>query len=1733
MKKGKLIRYLSILLFILFCVQSAPLYAASMEDYCLVPPYVKRDVAPNIMMLMDVSEDMNGPAYPGTYVPYDASDPIHTTKTGYFNPPGCYEVDGTKFVEAYKSTSPNISYTFTDPCPSSAPFRGNLMNWATMSKFDILEKVIIGGNTTSKQSNAHTLGGISGTWTDRTYGGCVFRMDAGKFIITETSPDACPLLFSTPEPIASLKNAPDNIFVAMRNTGDRVAAAEISGDLKNVSSGLSGITKKIVDFALNIWNNIHFVSEAEAADCTITDTVFNSTATVGLQYSFTMTASPTTGAGDFVWTFTPAAPCSWLPAPVISGNKSQTATATGTPDSTTACTFTVTAKRPSTSSICTAPPAISKTITPYCPSAPIIDTASLDPGYVGQAYSGSAMSGRPVNGTWSATGLPPGLSMSSAGVISGTPTTCSPPGVPYNVLVTYTDAAPCSSVATSKTLSMTITNGLAITQPAGTSLSDGQTTQPYTYQLLGSGGTGSYTWSISSYCADASPPPLNCLPFGLSLDAGTGLISGTPVFGQGGQTFNFRVTLTDQSTGCSMPYKDVTLHLEIWSTALNINSLCPPAAIKRDPYSYTVTAQSGTLPYLWSLDGGTCNGTTCTGGGLPAGISLNQATGVISGTAPNTTSSNPIRIRVTDSAATPATAIQDCTFQVVASIVLKLTNFGALRVDMIEEDFTDSNGNDIYDSGTSDTFDLADDLNGNGKWDGKKGVFQKYYSSTDPKARWGLTNYNNSGVSIQPSGCIPVSPASSFYTNFQNIQIRNSQLSDGLYADISYYGQGHFTGAPASDPYAGNCGDPIDNMKCRKNFVLIITAGANVAGSNFNKPTCTSVTNYNAPLVQNGCFGFNTDLRDDKDGKQSVLTYIVNTMGTAHNNILQDAADAGGGKFYNAATASDLEAQLDQAFKDILGRAASGTAASVLASGEGQGANLVQAVFYPRTQKIQAGGIFDTEVSWIGRLTNLWYYVDPFFQNSSIREDTTQESPYRKLNLANDYAAQLYFDSAAEQAKATLCEDTNGDGSIDDDKNGTCDSIKPTVTLENLKNLWEAGLELWRRDLSASPRTIYTTTGSDSDSDGHPDRILFSEGNAAALQTYLQAADANEAQAIIKYMHGEDNPVVSGTTYPYRERSTGINLNGDTGDMDTNDPGESAKVWKLADVLNSTPKIASWIPLNTYDQVYGDTSYGTYLNSSDYQNRGMMFAGANDGMLHAFKLGSLNLPSHNSAAPICSFVSKDVACLSGTELGKEVWAFIPKNALPYLKYYVDQGYCHIYSVDLTPYVFDASIGTGSPDISNDPKPNDGTTWRTIVIGGMRFGGACKPKNVNCSTATPDSVCAPTTEASGASVGYSSYFALDITVQDTPILLWEFSDSELGFTTTGPSVVKIGTDRNKNGKWFVVFGSGPTGPISADAQQFLGKSDQPLKLFVFDLKQGPGTNNTNVIKIPTGIEYAFAGSMLNATHDFNLDYQDDAIYIPYVKKDPIAGTWTQGGVGRLLTNGSSSPGASPGGWAWSKVIDNIGPVTSSVVRLQHKTKKTLWLFFGTGRYYFEQVSTVDDQDGQRHLFGITEPCFENGALSSGCVTSRTIGQLTPVNLAGTSGVSDPEGWYIILDASAGSYRAERVITDPLSTTTGLVFFTTYKPYNDVCSYGGKSFIWSVKYDTGAAPGALLKGMALLQVSTGSIEQVNLSTAFTEKGERRTSALEGVPPTSQGLSLMSTPPPVKRTIHIRER
>ena len=71
--------------------------------------------------------------------------------------------------------------------------------------------------------------------------------------------------------------------------------------------------------------------------------------------------------------------------------------------------------------------------------------------------------------------------------------------------------------------------------------------------------------------------------------------------------------------------------------------------------------------------------------------------------------------------------------------------------------------------------------------------------------------------------------------------------------------------------------------------------------------------------------------------------------------------------------------------------------------------------------------------------------------------------------------------------------------------------------------------------------------------------------------------------------------------------------------------GSDNNVWKLGDVVNSTPRIVASVPLNKYDTVYNDTTYKSFIDNTNYKNRGMVFTGGNDGMLHAFRLGKLEL----------------------------------------------------------------------------------------------------------------------------------------------------------------------------------------------------------------------------------------------------------------------------------------------------------------------------------------------------------------------------------------------------------------------------------------------------------------------------------------------------------------------------
>lgn len=804
--------------------------------------------------------------------------------------------------------------------------------------------------------------------------------------------------------------------------------------------------------------------------------------------------------------------------------------------------------------------------------------------------------------------------------------------------------------------------------------------------------------------------------------------------------------------------------------------------------------------------------------------------------------------------------------------------------------------------------------------------------------------------------------------------------------------------------------------------------------------------------------------------------------------------------FFEADNGESLKSSLISALNDILRRASSGTAASVLASSEGSGANILQSVFYPKR-------MFDnTEISWTGEMQNLWYYIDPYLQNASLREDTNSNDI---LDFIDDYSIEFFFDTVTDFKTKVRRYSINTDGS----RKAQIDEIP----LEEVKNLWEAGSLLFQRNLSTSPRKIYTTINGTSFLANN-----FATTNSGALYTYLDAADATEAEKIIRYVHGFDQTGC-------RKRTATIS--------------GVTEVWKLGDIVSSTPKIQSSIPANTYHlhapDGYSDATYLDYIRSSAYLNRGMAYVGGNDGMLHAFKFGTLQQTWSGQKTDEKATLSNPDA---STALGSEVWSFIPKNALPYLKYLLDINYCHLNFVDLPSLVVDASISGESTDTKT------ASSWKTVLIGGMGLGGASKGSGNSCAVGSTGTC----VKAPMADVGYSSYFAIDVTDPASPQLLWEFSDPNLGFSTSGPAIVRIG-DPAKNGKWFAVFASGPTGAIDTTYHQFLGKSDQNLRLFILDLETG------SVVKtIETTLSEAFGGSLSSAVIDVDKGnptsssrYSDDVLYLGYTQKDSSTSAWTKGGVLRLVTMGDPNPA----NWKYSSVISGVGPVTSSIAKLQDRKKKELWLYFGTGRYFYRYEDTVDDALGKRALYGFKEPCYTTSNTidteSASCSPITNPGSVLH-DQSGTSpasGLSTGKiGWYINLGtakksdgtteattAAEAANGAERVITDPLAVFSGVVFFITYVPSADVCASGGKTYVWAVKYNLGnAVPG--MKGKVVTQVSTGVIQEVDLATGFSgtgSMGSRRTAAFDGMPPQRQGMSILIPPRPLKKFMHIREK
>ncbi|MDX1778570.1 MAG: PilC/PilY family type IV pilus protein, partial [Thermodesulfobacteriota bacterium] len=507
----------------------------------------------------------------------------------------------------------------------------------------------------------------------------------------------------------------------------------------------------------------------------------------------------------------------------------------------------------------------------------------------------------------------------------------------------------------------------------------------------------------------------------------------------------------------------------------------------------------------------------------------------------------------------------------------------------------------------------------------------------------------------------------------------------------------------------------------------------------------------------------------------------------------------------------------------------------------------------------------------------------------------------------------------------SIFSDSDGDGIAD---RSAPDTLLP---LEAIAPLWEAGEKLALKD--AETRLIKSFV--DGDSDGEVDLgefLDFTSDNAVELRPYLRAADEEEAADIIQFMRGEMIP-------RFRNRSR---------------EGEGMEqVWKLGDIVHSSPAFSSH-PFENYHLLYGDVTYEAFFQR--WRERPLtIFAGANDGMIHAFNGGTYNQGDDPLTPDTIEkgWYDLEQQGLNGTTMGDEKWAYIPYNLLPHLKWLTRSDYTHVYYVDCKAKVTDARIFTdsnGNPLDSDHPHG-----WGTLLIGGTGVGGKAMVLTDDFGSGREERSFGP------------SYFALDITNPENPQLLWEFTHPALGFTTGYPAIVRIeaekGLQQPQDDRWFVLFGSGPTG--------YAGTSNQPACLFIVDLKTGKLVRLI-VLDGTTGFLSGFISI------DYDLDYNTDIIY---TGSSLFSQEEWRGAVYRLSTRRCTDItcndpegwhySTNPDNWTFSQVITTLQPITAPP-NASLDEKHNLWIYWGTGRYY--GFLDHNNRGVQNRFFAIKDPCF---------------------------------------------------------------------------------------------------------------------------------------------------------------
>ena len=287
----------------------------------------------------------------------------------------------------------------------------------------------------------------------------------------------------------------------------------------------------------------------------------------------------------------------------------------------------------------------------------------------------------------------------------------------------------------------------------------------------------------------------------------------------------------------------------------------------------------------------------------------------------------------------------------------------------------------------------------------------------------------------------------------------------------------------------------------------------------------------------------------------------------------------------------------------------------------------------------------------------------------------------------------------------------------------------------------------------------------------------------------------------------------------------------------------------LGDIVNSNPVLIRGLFNGGYSSLTtGGTSYQAFLTAKAAREA-VLFVGANDGMLHAFK---------------------DVNTSASTSTdGAEIFAFVPRTVYPGLSDLADKTYGaavpHRFFVDGPQQEADAFVrgpGTTAGTLEST------ASWRNYLVGSLGAGGR-------------------------------AVYALDVTTSptlDAKNVRWEISsatDSDLGYVL---APIEVGV--LKSGKWVAIFGNGFSSTAGNAILFVVDLETAAITKLTVDSSGSNGLGGVGVVRNAKGeIETLYAGDLKGKL--WRMDYNTPAV--PFI---------VNGGSAFFSTTGATQPITQP-------------------------------------------------------------------------------------------------------------------------------------------------------------------------------------------------------------------------------